>query len=124
VRTRKETAGVLPWVSVLAMPVVTVVVGLGVTKAIADREVNARYVELAISILRDQPNKETTAIRQWAVEIVNKYAAVKLTPEARSELDKFSFPRLSEKDVQLLKLVTEKLKGLNADGAVKPEVKP
>jgi hypothetical protein len=51
-----------------------------------DREIQTRYVEVAISILREAPKPETQNLREWAIATVNTYAKIPLAGEARKEL--------------------------------------
>jgi hypothetical protein len=53
-------------------------VGHWVTKAIKDREVQGKFVELSVGILRDKPTDETKTLRKWAVGIINQYSGVNL----------------------------------------------
>lgn len=53
------------------------------------RDTRRQYVQMAIDILRDADTeniKERRELRVWAVKIVNKYAPVELTEEAKAEL--------------------------------------
>ena len=51
-------------------------------------ESRVHYLELAISILRDDPKPETNAIRDWAIELLDNQSRdlVPLTAEAKAEL--------------------------------------
>lgn len=70
----------------LLIPLVVVLITQLYTGAEAKREREARYVELAIEILRGKPQEETTAIRAWAIEIVSRYSPVKFPQDALAEL--------------------------------------
>ena len=68
------------------VPVAIATVGHFINSAIKKNELELKYIEMAIEILRDRPNDNNTNIREWAINIVNEYAEVKLSPEARNEL--------------------------------------
>lgn len=70
----------------MVVPIVLLVVGNRVTSALKDREIKAKYVEVAITILSKAPDAEQQdgeqkALRKWAMEVVNTYADIKL-PES------------------------------------------
>jgi predicted aconitase len=54
--------------------------------SIKDSENRIRYVELAIEQLRSPPTPETTALREWAVELLDSQSPVKLSPAAKAQL--------------------------------------
>lgn len=49
-------------------------------------ESRVRYVDLAIEQLRAAPTPETTALREWAVELLDSQAPVKLSDAAKRQL--------------------------------------
>ena len=42
----------------------------------ADREMNVRMVEIAVGILSQEPKDNIAPIREWAGEVISKYAVV------------------------------------------------
>lgn len=50
------------------------------TKAI---ENEAKYVELAVGILSEQPTKENQEMRRWAIEIINEYSGIKMSDSTK-----------------------------------------
>lgn len=73
-------------VASIFIPLVVVAITQMYTRADAQRQREARYVELAIEILREKPRDETQAIRNWAIEIMNNYSPVKLPARVLEEL--------------------------------------
>jgi hypothetical protein len=78
----------LEWSSLgnLALPVVVAIIGAWYNINVKDSENRVRYVELAISQLRTPPSAETSALRSWAVELLDNQAPIKLSPEAKRQL--------------------------------------
>ena len=72
--------------SALLIPVVIAIVGNWYTSALSKRELDVRYVEIAISILSSEPKKETKMIRHWAVDVINTHSSVKMSEEAKREV--------------------------------------
>ena len=70
----------------LAVPVVVAFIGSSFSKAQKHDELSARYVELAIGILRSEPADDTRALRSWAVSVVDHFSEVKLSDKVRNEL--------------------------------------
>lgn len=68
------------------MPVVIVLVGHWYTSAIAEREVQAKFVELGVSILQAPPEKATKNLRTWATQVLNKYSGVPMNNETIKNL--------------------------------------
>lgn len=67
------------------VPIVLIIIGNSFKHVSNERSLEARFVEKAISMLSVAPSKESVPLREWAVEVVNKYSEVKL-PESTQEL--------------------------------------
>lgn len=73
-------------VAAVLIPIVLAIVGNGYTTAIKEREIQGRFVELALNILKDEPAKENENVRKWAVQVVNAYSGVQLSAAAENDL--------------------------------------
>ena len=51
-----------------------------------DKELQLKYISLAIQILSSPPSQSDSAVRKWAVSIINKYSEVKMAEKAEMEL--------------------------------------
>jgi hypothetical protein len=78
----------------IGIPLVVVVIGGCYTQAVRDSEIRARYVELAIGVLRESPSNksQTPNIRAWAVKVIEELSPIKLSPDAQEELKKQPLP--------------------------------
>ena len=82
-----EKAKILSMViSFILIPIVVVLIGNWYTTTLRIRELDVRYVEIAIKILMTEPKKETEAVRLWAVDIINEHSQVKISREARRQI--------------------------------------
>lgn len=79
-------------ISSVAVPLVVAGIGAWYNINIKDSENRVRYVELAISQLRTPPTPETSALREWAVELLDSQAPVKLSPAAKLQLKYHQLP--------------------------------
>lgn len=73
-------------VGTVALPVVVAVIGGAYTWSAKQSENQVRYVELAVAQLRSPPTPESTALREWAVDLLDSQAPVKLSAAARAQL--------------------------------------
>ena len=53
-------------VSAIVLPIVLLWVGNNFNKAIKERELQGKFVELAVQILREQPDSQAEGLRTWA----------------------------------------------------------
>jgi hypothetical protein len=90
-------------IATLAIPVVLALVANSFSKDQKEKEIGIRYVELAVQILRSEPNSETKALRTWAISIIDHYSQVPLPAEAKNELE---FQQLKS-DVQKLSVIQQ-----------------
>jgi uncharacterized protein YjbI with pentapeptide repeats len=70
----------------LLIPVVVAIVGSVLASAMKEDENRVKYTELAISILKEEPSDENRALRNWGIDVIDKYSGVPMSPEARKEL--------------------------------------
>ena len=71
----------------ILLPIAVVYFGSQLSKSIKQKEIDQKYLELAISILKTpQKDHENTIIRQWALNVFDSCSPVKLSPFARIEL--------------------------------------
>lgn len=73
-------------IATIVIPVVVTVLGNGITKAVRDAEIRAKYTELAIGILQRPPVDGDADVRGWAVEVVQEHSGVPLKQRAIDEL--------------------------------------
>ena len=84
---RWEKARVLSTVfASVFIPIALAIIAQSFSATQQDREISAKYVELAVGILSAKPAPETHALRQWAIETINHYSPVALTREVQDEL--------------------------------------
>lgn len=70
----------------ILIPLVIALVANWYTSAIKERELSAKYITLAIGILREEPKKGSEEIRKWAIDIVNMYSKVKISKTLKEKL--------------------------------------
>lgn len=83
-------------IAAVLIPVVLAVLGNRYTQAIKEREVEGRFVELAVSILAEPASEENRNLRHWAIKVVNEYSGVQIDSATASDLVEGSrFPTIS-----------------------------
>ncbi len=68
--------------SLIIIPIILFIIGHNIEKALSDREVKAKYIEIAVSVLNQTPNQKTEALRNWALEVLQTYSEIKLSEDA------------------------------------------
>jgi len=90
-------------IGTIAVPITVAFFGGWFTGSAKNREVEGKFVELAVTILREQPDPQKTALRSWAVDVLNSYSGAPIGAEARKSLtESSSLPGTSSavRDVQ------------------------
>ncbi len=91
-RFRDGAAGVfsvLSGLAAVAVPIVAIYIGNDFAAAMKDRDLEARVLELAVEVLRDEPSPETQSLRRWAIETIDESSIVELPEAAKEELTRF-----------------------------------
>jgi len=80
-------------IAAVTVPIATAFIASGFANASARREANVRLTELAVGILRAEPTAATRDIREWAVDVVERYSEVPISAAAKGALaDSVSLP--------------------------------
>lgn len=80
-------------IGVLLIPIAISYFGHQYNKSLQQNEIKLKYIEIATSILRDKPNKETKEIRSWAIDVLSKYSLVGFDKKALKELTETALPK-------------------------------
>ena len=86
----------MDWRKDVIVPLIAAVVGAAATLSMAwfgflnkDRELDIKMLEIALGILREDPEEsKIAAARGWAIDVINASAPVQITGAARDELIK------------------------------------
>ena len=70
----------------ILIPLAIALSGNWYSNSLKEKDVQARYIELAIGILMKEPKPENEQIRKWAVDTINHYSVVPIKEDARQEL--------------------------------------
>jgi len=73
-------------VAAVFIPVVLAIFGNSYTKAIKEREVQGRFVELAVNILSQSPDEKNHNLRAWATKVIDEYSGVPLDSTTKRDL--------------------------------------
>ena len=65
------------------------------SQALKEQEVRAKYVELAVDILKQETLTKKEPIRDWAIAVIDEYSKVKFSDSAKAQLE--TTPILKEK---------------------------
>jgi len=58
------------------------------------RELDVKMIELAVGLLTQKPEDSTMPLRNWAVDLLDHYSEVKLSPETKAALRQNALPEL------------------------------
>src|ERR1700682_2654185 len=72
--------------SSIAIPVVLATVGWFVQRSLAESNSRQEYVKVAVSILNGSIDSKEAPLRDWAVQVLNRYSAVKLDSRTQQAL--------------------------------------
>lgn len=60
--------------------------------SLKNKEINLQMVKVAIDVLRTEPTENTQALREWAVEIVDRCSAIPFNENIKKSLLKQQLP--------------------------------
>ncbi len=98
---KAKTLSVL--ISSIAIPIVLALVGHWYTAAQNAREFGLQYVELAVSILAQEPQQHNRELRAWAADVINIHSSIKLPKNVKKDL---TIKRL---DITKFKLLNDRM---------------
>ena len=73
-------------IAAIVIPIILAVIGNNYTKAIKSQELSARFIELSVKILMEQPTDANKSLRDWAVNVINRYSEEPLSEKVKSDL--------------------------------------
>jgi len=73
-------------IAAIVIPLAVAWVGDGFSQALKEREIQGKFVELAVQILREEPSKQEAGLRDWATQVLNKYSGVPFSAETKKAL--------------------------------------
>ncbi|MBN2088639.1 carboxypeptidase regulatory-like domain-containing protein, partial [candidate division KSB1 bacterium] len=73
-------------ISVIFIPIIVGIIGSLYTRAISERELQGKFVELAVNILSESPTKENRNLREWATKIIDLHSGVQLSDSTKNDL--------------------------------------
>jgi hypothetical protein len=73
-------------------PIVIIVSGVVINSALKKSEIRVKYVEVAVSILKDKPRDDTKALRNWAIDVLESNSITPLSRDAIEELRMYPLP--------------------------------
>lgn len=76
------------FIAAVLVPIVVAYTGDIYSSAIKERELQGKFVELAVGILNEEPDPKNEAIRDWATNIINSYSGVPMGQAVKDELIK------------------------------------
>jgi hypothetical protein len=79
--------------SKVAVPLILLVLGLCLNSSYKEKELQLKYVEIAVGILGSQPSPDTLPLRTWAIKTVNNHAEIKMTTEVKRILKEKPLPK-------------------------------
>jgi len=89
--------------SSVAVPIVLAVVGYFVQRQLASEGLKKDYVQIAVSILKEDPARQDADLRRWAVRIVDENSPVPLGSAAKRSLENSQL--LTAEDMKLKRCV-------------------
>ena len=89
-----DQASLAKWQSIasiaasIAIPLILAVFGFLVQRQLATEGLKKDYVQIATSILKENPNGQEKELRTWAVEVLDRNAEIPFSKNAKESLEK------------------------------------
>lgn len=83
---KKDGWDIAKIISVAAVAPTVALVGYLLSADVKVQEVEVKYVELAVGILKEPKDKTEPSVRQWAIDIVNEYSGVEMSEMTKNAL--------------------------------------
>lgn len=83
---KKDSWDIVKIISVAAVAPSVALAGYLLSADVKVQEVEAKYVELAIGILKEPKNQTEPSVREWAIDIVNEYSGVEMSETTKNAL--------------------------------------
>jgi len=123
-----KTLGTL--ISIVIIPVLLGVIGNQYTQAIKERDIQGKFVELAVSILNQPPSEASRNLRSWATQVIDKYSGVPLSDATKQDLiDNISITQVegiserrfkkTDQPRKITKIIISDTHGRTAESAIK-----
>ena len=86
-------------IGIVFIPIILAIIGFYVNQTIKSRESDTKLVEIAIDIVKQAPGdtEGSSAIRKWAIEVIDKHSTVKLPKSVKINLMESSLPTITER---------------------------
>jgi hypothetical protein len=88
-------------INILALLMVPLAIswyGNSINSTLKEMEIKVKYVEIAAGILSEKPLEETSALRDWAVKVIDSCSIIPLGPDAIEELRRNPMPGRAYQD--------------------------
>jgi hypothetical protein len=94
---RRDLVDWLQVTAAIALPVALALIGYWFTASQAEAANRIKYIEIAVSILQSKPTESKGALREWAIEVLEKSAVeyVPLTDSAKNALRTEALPQVN-----------------------------
>jgi hypothetical protein len=93
--------------ALIAVPVLIGLYGHFINSTLKKKEIEVKYIEIAVSILREKPNDETAGLRNWAVDVLRSYSPIPINKDVIEELKHNPLPGLMYLTDQKGKIITD-----------------
>jgi len=78
---------------IILIPIAISYFGYQYNKALQINEIKSKYIEIAVSILRDNPSIETQGIRSWAIKVFSELSIIEIDEKTLNELKSSALPK-------------------------------
>lgn len=79
-------------VALIAVPVLIAFYGHSINLTLKKKEIEVKYIEIAVSVLRERPSDETAGLRNWAVDVLSSYSPIPISTDVIEELKRNPLP--------------------------------
>ena len=80
-------------ISLLIIPILLGIITYNIQSSLKQKDVQIRFVELAIKVLSEKPNDSSKDLRRWATDILDRYSGVALGPARDKLINQDSLPK-------------------------------
>ncbi|RJP81905.1 MAG: hypothetical protein C4522_04050 [Desulfobacteraceae bacterium] len=73
-------------ISLLLIPLVIAFWGKAIDTTLKKQEIAYKYIEIAISVMKEKPAENNSKIKNWAVEVLRTYSPIPIDSQELQEL--------------------------------------